>query len=143
MDESTLREKLEKGWIHAKMFFEVLAVNEETTKESLRKHIDTMKKMENFKIVSEKLGDIVKVEKPPKKFKEAYSQIAEVDVVVSNLENLLYSVIFFGPSSIEIVEPKEYTLDQTGAQAMMNAVAEIMHRYAAAGTGGIVISTKK
>jgi hypothetical protein len=145
MSKDLLKEKLEKGWIHARMFFEVLGASEQFTKEAMRNHLDKINKMDNMKIVNEKLGDVEKVDKTPArlKVKEAYSQIAEVEIVVSSLENLLYSVIFFGPSSIEIIEPKEMRVGFESAQAMVNAVAEVMHRYAAAGIGGIVISTKK
>lgn len=143
MDEKKLRELLGRGWVHARMFFEVMGGSEEVAKTALRKHLDTVKKMENMKIVSEKIGEAEKVENPPRQLKEAFSQIAEVDVAVSSFENLLYSIIFFGPSSTEIVEPKEFKIGVTSAQSMLNAVAEIMHRYAAGGAGGIVISTKK
>ena len=143
MNESLLREKTEKGWLHARMFFEVLAIEEEVTKKSLREHLDKINKMDNIKIVSEKFEEVTKIDKPKKGIDVAYSQIVDVDVVVSSFENLLYSVIFFGPSSIEIIEPKKFELNVTEAQNMVNAVAEIMHKYAAGGAGGIVISAAK
>jgi hypothetical protein len=143
MSKDILKEKLEKGWVHAKMFFEVMGSTEEFTKNALIDHLEKIKKMENIKIVSEKTGEVLKVENPPKIFKDAYSQITEVEVVVNNFENLLYSVIFFGPSSVEIIEPKEMRVGFEAAQSMVNAVAEMMHKYAAAGAGGIVINTKK
>lgn len=143
MTKDLLSEKLEKGWIHAKMFFEVMAVNEDVVKKHLKEHIEKIRKMENLKIVSEKFSEIEEVEDPPEKFKEAYSQIADIEIVVSSLENLIYTVIFFGPSSIEILEPKEMKVGFDSAQAMANAVAELMHKYAAAGAGGIVINTKE
>lgn len=144
MSNEILSEKLAKGWIHARMFFEVMGSSEDVTKSALADHIAKIKKMENLKIVSEKFEDLEKVENPPEKFKgrDLYSQFAEVEVVVSSLENLIYTVIFFGPSSIEIIEPKEMRVGFDSAQSMANAVAELMHRYAASGIGGIVINTK-
>ena len=143
MNESLLREKLDNGWLHARMYFEVLAVSEEVTKKSLRAHLDQINKMDNIKVVNEQFGEVTKIEKPKKDIDVAYSQIVDVDVVVSSYENLVYSVIFFGPSSVEIIEPKKFDLDVTQAQNMANAVAEIMHKYAAGGAGGIVISPGK
>jgi uncharacterized protein (UPF0335 family) len=143
MSSEILREKLDKGWLHAKMFFEVMAASESLVKEALKNHIERIKRMENVKVIAEKFGEIEKVENPPRKLKEAYSQIVDVEVLVSSLENLLYTVMFFGPSSIEIVGPKEFRVKLDSAQSMVNAVAEMMHRYTAGGTGGIVISTKK
>lgn len=145
MSKEILQEKLEKGWIHARMFFEVMGASEDVVKSAMRDHLGKVRKMENIKIVVENVQAAEKVEEPPKKFegKEVYSQIAEVELVVSSLENLLYSVLFFGPSSIEIIEPKEMVVKFESAQAMVNAVAEMMHKYAAAGAGGIVINTQK
>ncbi|MBI4894405.1 MAG: hypothetical protein HY833_01570 [Candidatus Aenigmarchaeota archaeon] len=145
MSKEILGEHLDKGWIHARMFFEVLAGSEEVARDSLKKHLGSVKKMENIKIVEEKYEDVVEVDDAPKQFKgkKAYSQVCEVDVVVSSVENLVYSVIFFGPSSIEIISPKEMRMKFEEVQSMANAVAEIMHRYASAGAGGIIISGKK
>lgn len=140
-----LEEKLGKGWIHAKMFFEVLGAQEDAVKDALESHIQKIRKMENIKVVDEKFEPVERVENPPEQFKdrELFSQIADVEVVVSSLENLIYTVIFFGPSSIEIMSPKEMRVGFDSAQSMANAVAELMHRYAASGIGGIVINTKK
>lgn len=145
MSKEMLAEHLDKGWIHARMFFEVLAASDEVARDSLKKHLSSVKKMENIKIVEEKYEDVVEVEDAPKQFKgkKAYSQVCEVDVVVSSVENLVYSVIFFGPSSIEIISPREMKMKFEEVQSMANAVAEIMHRYASAGAGGIIISGKK
>jgi mannose/fructose/N-acetylgalactosamine-specific phosphotransferase system component IIB len=145
MSKEVIAEHLDKGWIHARMFFEVLAASEEIARDSLKKHLGSVKKMENIKIVEEKYEDVVEVDDPPKQFKgsKAYSQVCEVDVVVRSVENLVYSVIFFGPSSIEIISPKEMKMRFEEVQSMANAVAEIMHRYASAGAGGIIISGKK
>lgn len=143
MSKEILAEKLQKGWLHAKMFFEVMAASEDVAKSALSEHLAKIRKMENMKVVSEIFGDVVRVENPPRQLEEAYSQIVEVEILVSSLENLMYSVIFFGPSSVEIIEPREFRVGFESAQSMVNAVAELMHRYSASGFGGIVISTKK
>ena len=143
MNDLLLKEKLNKGWLHAKMFFEVLAINEKVTEESLRNHLNHFNKMENIYIINEKLGETIKVDNPKRDIKVAYSKIAEIDVIVRSYEYLLYSIIFYGPSSVEIIEPKNFELNLTEAQNMINAVAEIMHKYADGGAGGIVISNVK
>ena len=69
MSKDVLRESLEKGWVHAKMFFEVMGASEDFTKSALSDHIAKIKKMENIKIVSENFSEVIKVEEPPKQFK--------------------------------------------------------------------------
>lgn len=143
MSGEILQEKLDKGWLHVKMFFEVLGASEDVTKKALEDHMEKLGKMDDMKIIECKISDSEKVENPTETIKEAYSQIAEVEIVINNLENLLLTVMFFGPSSIEVLAPKEVRVGFNSVQSIANAVAEMMHRYAAEGVGGIVINAKK
>lgn len=140
-----LKDHLAKGWIHARMFFEVMGGTEDVTTKAMKDHLESLKKMQTVKIVSEKYSSVEEVKDPPKQFSggKAYSQVVEVEIVVNSVENLIYSVIFYGPSSVEVIEPKEMKIGLDAVQSMSNAVAELMHRYASFGAGGIVISTKK
>lgn len=143
MLDEEIKEKVGKGWLHAKLFFEILGANEEVVKKSLAGHVEKLKRMDNIKFVSQKMSEVERVENLKGTDASGYSQIADVELLVNSLEELMLMVIFFGPSSVEILAPKEVRVGMESAQAMANAVAEMMHRYAAEGLGGIVISTKK
>lgn len=141
LDNEEIKEKIERRWIKSRMIFEVLATDEKTTKKTLRKHIDGMKKLKNTLIIKKKFENVIKV-KQSMRFEHAFSQIAEVELLSKDVETLLFTVIYFAPSSVEILEPKELKVGIHTIQSIMNSVADVMHKFSS-GTGGIVIATKR
>ena len=81
------------------------------------------------------------VEKPFKNVDIAYSYIVEVEFVAQSFERLVWAVMTFCPSSIEILEPENMKLDMGDAQNVLNSISDIIHRFAAMGIGGIVVRT--
>ena len=50
------------------------------------------------------------------------------------------ALFLFHASSVEILKPEKYQLSAGEAHNILNTMAEMMHRFAAAGFGGIVIA---
>jgi len=53
---------------------------------------------------------------------------------------LLSITIFFAPSAVEVLEPESLKITATTIQTIMNTVADLLHRFASQGVGGIVIA---
>jgi len=87
-------------------------------------------------------SETTKVDNPMKGVAEAYSQIVNVKLFVKNLLSLMNIVMVYGPSSIEIMGPDSKKVDMSEMQNIVNNVAGIVHQFAAAGVGGIVITPK-
>jgi len=138
MDE--IKEKVQKGWIHSKMWFDVLAVTKEAAEESLRNHIEKIKKLENCIVIKEDFKEAIEVEKPLPRVEKAYSKAVEVEVLTKDIETLLSITIFFAPSAVEVLEPESLKITATTMQTIMNTVADLLHRFASQGVGGIVIA---
>ena len=138
MDE--IKEKVQKGWIHSKMWFDVLAVTKEAAEESLRNHIEKIKKLDNCIVVNENFKETIEVEKPISKVDKAYSKAVEIEVLTKDVETLLSITIFFAPSAVEILEPESLKISAISIQAIMNTVADLLHRFASQGVGGVVIA---
>jgi len=83
-------------------------------------------------------SEIAKVEKPTKNIDLAYSLTCETELITKNFENLVQIVVEYGPSSIELLDPKRLEVNCGEAQAVLNTISQMMHRFAAAGYGGIV-----
>lgn len=143
MEKEAIREKIDQGWILSRMWFEVMAVDKKITKKSLVEHIKKLKKMQDTKVVEEKFDTVKKVENPPKGISGAFTQAVEIQVLTKNVEVLLLDVMMFAPSGVEIIEPKEMKIGIDTLQTIMNSVADMMHRFAATGVGGVVISGAK
>ena len=137
--EHEATEKVEEGWIRAWLAFEALAVKEEVTKSSLESLFNRMESDKRVRVYKKEFSDIKRVENPLQGVKEAWSQIIKMEIVSKKLHDLVGFVIDFGPSSIEILEPKKFETEMGEAQNILNSVAEMIHRFAAAGVGGVVV----
>ena len=142
------KELLEKGWIKAWMMFEVQAVDKDVCSEALKKHIEKMLKREDVRLLESKSTKVEKLP-PPEQFKKAleakgiknlFSQVSEITVLVKNFESLMHVVINYGPTAIEITAPDKIVLNLREMQGSLANVADMMHKFAAAGIGGMLVS---
>jgi len=143
MEKEEIKEKIEEGWIKSLMWFEVMTSERDLSESTLKEHIKSMQNLKNTHILNEKFEETLEVKNPPIKVEKAFSKVVKVELLSKNVETLLFAVIYFAPSSVEIIEPKELTIGMETIQAIMNSVADVMHKLAAGGAGGIVVSTKK
>ena len=143
MDEREIKEKISKGWIHSKMWFDVLAVTKEAAEESLKNHIERIKKLENCYVVKERYEDTIEQERPIAKVERAFSKAVEIEILTKDIETLLSITIYFAPSAVEIIEPLDLKISAASIQTIMNTVADLLHRFASQGIGGIVIAGSK
>lgn len=139
MDEF-VREKVANGWIQARAFIEVMAVEKDVARKALEKHIGKVEDKDGIDIYKKDFDEPEKVDNPPKKAKQAYSQIVEIEFVVASVKNLVRFAISYGPSSVEIMEPKSVDLKMSELQDVVNTVSAVVHQYASQGAGGIVTS---
>lgn len=136
-----VKKKVKNGWIRSWMMIEVLAITEKAAKSALKKHTQKMGREKRTIIYNKKFHEIKKVEKPFPKIETAYSCVAELELVTQTYDQLIYLVMNYGPSSIEILEPEKLKIDMGEAQSILNSVAEMIHKFVAAGIGGVIINT--
>ena len=137
---------LEKGWIKAWLLFEVVAVKKEVAEGALKEHIGKLKKEPAVRVFEENFTTTDPVE-PAEQFKahgikETWSQIAEIIICAKDFEALTNMVVTYAPTAVEILAPAKITLDMRSAQNSLATVADMMHKFAAAGIGGMLISGK-
>ena len=131
-------------WIRATMMIEVLAVREDTTKSALEKHVEALSKEKQVIMYRKDFGKIIGVMNPlpnNPNIKEAYSQVVELECAVRRYEDLIQIVMHYGPSSVEILEPTKLKLDLGEAQGILNSVGDLIHKFVAAGVGGVVVKS--
>lgn len=136
--------KRKEGWFEALFSIEVLAIDEATTKNALAKHLDTMRASPGLFIAETKFYDIAEVSAPFKDVEKAYSQVVAVTLFARDFTTLLNAVMAFGPSAVELLGPAKKDLPLGEAQTIANQIAGLVHQFAAAGIGGMVLTgTKK
>jgi hypothetical protein len=136
-------EKVREGWLRASMIFEVLAINEKTTKDSLEELINKIEKDNRIKLYKKDFGEIRKVEKPLPNIEFGYSLTCDIELISKKLDDLAQVVSEYGPSAIELLEPLKLNINAGEAQTILNLISSIMHEFAAAGAGGIVFLRKE
>jgi len=136
-------EKIEEGWLRVWMMFEVLAINEKTTRESLDILMNKLEKDNRVKMYKKEFGEMKKVEKPLPNIDYGYSLTCEIELISKKFDDLVQIVTEYGPSAIELLEPLKFSINAGEAQAVLNSISQIMHDFAAAGAGGIVFIREK
>ena len=143
MDDKQQRladKRLREGWIKSTMIIEVLAINREAAESALSKHVEKMEQEEGTMILDRRFHETQEVEKPAPRIEKAYSRIVDVDALTRNFDQLVRVVVSYAPSSIEILEPEKLSMDMGEAQGILNSISEIIHKFAAAGLGGVMVS---
>jgi hypothetical protein len=144
MDKKTgkLAEKrLKEGWIKSAMIIEVLAISKDAARSALEKHVEKMGDEDAAFILEKRFQQAKAVENPTPRIKKAYSLIVDVDLLARNFDGLVSLVVAYAPSSVEILEPEKITIDMGEAQGILNSMSEIIHRFAQAGLGGVMVSS--
>ncbi|MEM5778287.1 MAG: hypothetical protein QXD43_00410 [Candidatus Aenigmatarchaeota archaeon] len=131
-------EKVKEGWLRVWMIFEVLAINEKTTRESLESLMNKLEKDSRVKVYKKEFGELKKVEKPLPNIEFGYSLTCEVELISKKFDDLVQVVIEYGPSAIELLEPLKFNVSAGDAQTILNSISHVIHDFAAAGVGGIV-----
>ena len=137
-----VQKKLKEGWIKSWMMVEALAVTEAAVRTSLESHIRKMG-LENGVVIAKKdFKKTEKVDKPFANIETAYSGVVELEVLTPNYDRLVFLVLNYAPSAIEVLEPKRISIDAGEAQGILNSLADLIHRFVSMTRGGIMVDTK-
>ena len=142
MMKEDVKKRRKEEWIEAWFAIEALGATQDVVKTSLEKHMKNLSGTKNVLVYEKKFSEIKKVDNPPKDLKEAYSQVVEAKLFAKDLATFLIVVMLYGPSSIEVIGPTKKEIKINELQEIANAVSGIMHEFAAAGLGGLVITPK-
>jgi hypothetical protein len=133
--ENAVKKRLKEGWIKSWVMIEALAVSEDTAKSAIEKLVEKMEGEKNVMVFDKDLKGIKKVEDVNPKIPQAFSQVIEFHMLTPNYDKLVYMIMNYGPSAVEILEPKEIRMDQGEAQGILNSISTMIHRFAAARGG--------
>lgn len=142
LQEEVKKRKKDK-WLEVWFAIEALSIEKEKTESALATHIEKLKNTRDTLVFETTFKEITKAENPIKNVKEAYSQIVDVKLMVKNIYTLFILTMLYGPSSIEILSPEKIELNLDELQDTANLIAGVIHQFASAGVGGIVITPDK
>lgn len=139
--EEQVNKKMKDGWIKTSMMIEAMAISKDTVESALKKHLERMEKEKCLFVYKKDFQETKEIEKPLPNIPKGFSQVVEIEGVAENFDRLVYIVLNYGPSSIEILEPDKMEIDIGQAQGILATIATVIHRFAASGGGGMVVST--
>jgi hypothetical protein len=141
--QDEIQEKRKEKWFEVQFTIEALAVDKEFVEKALRTHVEKMSKIRTLFVYDTKYLETLKVQKPMDNIEEAFSQVVKVKFFAKDLLTLFNVVMVYGPSSIEILGPDRHEIKISEVQGISNTLAGVVHQFAAAGVGGIVITPDK
>jgi hypothetical protein len=142
VNDEISRCKKEK-WFEVLFSVEALGVTEDVVKNSLEKHIEKLSHIKELVVYEKKFSEIKHVKNPMQGVESAYSYFVNVRFFAKTMSTLLNVVLIYGPSSVEVLGPNKKEIDMSEAQDICNVLAGMVHQFAAAGIGGIVITPEE
>lgn len=120
MEDTKLKEKLEEGYILARIIVEVVGKPKEHVEESLRIAIKKIREQENIIL---KEGDLYKA----KEKDGLWSTFSELELLFKDIKSLVGFCFEYVPSSIEILEPKDLKFDTNELSNLINDFLSKLH----------------
>lgn len=105
----------------AKMIIEGMSKSEEALRKSME-ILETRLKKEKIRIFSFEKSEISKVE-------QDFVMFFDVDIGTKTFRDLFAIVVNYGPTSVELLEPKKVEIKLPEAQDTLNDVATAIHHY--------------
>lgn len=142
LEPEKVAKKLKEGWIKSWMMIEALAANEQAVRGALENHVRKMGLEKNVIIAKKDFKKTQKVDKPFANINVAYSSVVELEVLTKDYDRLVFIVLNYAPSAIEVMEPKKISMDAGEAQGILNSLAEMIHKFVSLTHGGIMVDVK-
>jgi hypothetical protein len=79
-------------------------------------------KAEKFTLLKFEKSDIAKE-------KDNCTMFFNVDLSVPEFSDIVYLIVQYGPSSVELIEPEKVELDLSQTQTVLNEIASAVHYY--------------
>lgn len=138
-----MNKRKKEGWIEVWFAIEALAANKDVVEKAMDTHVKKLASVKDVLVYETKFSETRKIEKPMKNMEEGHSQIVEIRLFIKNMLTLVKVILLYGPSSIEIIGPPEMKIKIDEVQNISNTLATLVHQFASAGIGGIVITPEK
>jgi len=140
MAEMTVEKARKDNWIDVWFAIDVLGASQEVVVNSLKEHVDKLAKTANVLVYKTEFREVEEVKNPPKPLQRGWGQVVNVSLYAKDLYTLIYTILLYGPSAIEVLSPSTKQVSIAEIQNISNSLSGLLHQFAAAGVGGIVIT---
>jgi hypothetical protein len=125
-EKINVKEKLEKGWLDVVSIIEIAGKPASHLKEVMKKVIEEeLMKNPGIKLIYHKIHEPKSVEETP----NIFSTFTEIEFLAEDVGKVIGFVFDYMPASVEIVAPKDLSLNMNDANSLINDLAAKMHKY--------------
>ena len=126
MKSSEIKKLIEEGYLKIRVIFEIVGRPKEHVEQTLKAYIENIKTKEStIHVLSE---DYEPAEELKDEDKEGlFGVMAEVEMLVPDIQKLTWLAINFSPASVEILEPDKIILDQRSAGEWITDMLARLH----------------
>lgn len=116
-----VKEKLEKGYIHFSTIVEILGAPKEHVMATLKAYVDKIRKDEQYVVLKEDFSE-------PKEAEKMFAQFVELDMLAKDASAIAFFCFDYMPSSIEIVEPEQFSYRAADFSGFFNDMQARLHK---------------
>lgn len=120
VDESVIREKLEKGYLRINTVIEIVGTPKEHVEDTLRLVLKQLREEKGVDVLGGKVHE-------PKAQGAFFSTFAELQVLVKDFTALINLCFSYMPSSVEVVEPASFKLVPLDLAHLFNDLLGRLH----------------
>lgn len=121
---ASVQEKLDEGYIQAKVIVELVGKPKEHVENTLKKYLEHIKKNADLEVLKEDVGTAKELEGDNQGL---WITFVELELLAKNIPTLVGFCFDYMPSSIEIIEPKELKLKEIELTNIMNDLQGKLH----------------
>jgi len=112
---------------------EIAGSPKEHVKKTINKVLDILEKNENIKILKKEVADPKKIDIPEEvknqQNVEVFSSFTELELEFPNFDEIMQFCLTFMPSSIEIIEPENISINQKDLGNALNELLAKLHEH--------------
>ncbi|MGE0793251.1 MAG: hypothetical protein AB7V77_03690 [Candidatus Woesearchaeota archaeon] len=121
MKDKEIKKEIENGKIRINTIFEVVGHPKKHVEDTIKAYIANIKSNSDLIVLKEEYEDVDEIDK------DTFSVVAEVEMLVPNLEKITWLVMNFSPASIEIIEPDKFEMQQRDVNMWLNDLLSKIH----------------
>jgi len=123
MDDKEIQKRVKAGAILAQVAFEVIGNPKEHVESTIKSFVDNIRKDSFISILSEDYGDAEEVEKSD----GLWGAYADTEMLLPNLDKLIWLCVNFMPANIEIIAPESLNFSDKDLTNWLNDLLAKLH----------------
>ncbi|MDD3175055.1 MAG: hypothetical protein PHU51_01105 [Candidatus Nanoarchaeia archaeon] len=126
MKDKEIKEYIEKKYLRINTIFEIIGHPKEHVESTMKAYVENIKKDSEIVVLKEEYEPAEELEGG------VFGVIAEIEMLVKNIEKLTWLCVNFSPASIELIEPDEVVIEQKEITHWLNDLLAKLHEIGVA-----------